>query len=209
MQAILRKISSTSHDSSVFLAGENVEYKYCIVNGESHVEKWEASGGGNRKLVGDGDTFDDGKFGDMPAHARPKSAAPPPRQHSEHIHVDLGSAPVRVGSAKASKFDQAIIDGNNKAGSWRQKLEMCKNFFYEKSVAEAAGFNMQKPDTEHLAAIAIYLHFLNTGQVCAHARMYACACMCVCARAYLCVGTCVRACVHVLGRVCFCVLGLV
>eukprot|EP00281_Chroomonas_sp_CCMP1168_P018805 CAMPEP_0206228300 /NCGR_PEP_ID=MMETSP0047_2-20121206/9098_1 /ASSEMBLY_ACC=CAM_ASM_000192 /TAXON_ID=195065 /ORGANISM="Chroomonas mesostigmatica_cf, Strain CCMP1168" /LENGTH=1066 /DNA_ID=CAMNT_0053651539 /DNA_START=96 /DNA_END=3292 /DNA_ORIENTATION=+ len=148
---------------------DTVEYKYCIINDDGKVEKWEGSSGhSNRKLVPEASAAKDGKFGDMPAHARPKPPSGGPPQQQEHHNVDLGHASFNVGGGNANKFDQAIIDGNNKAGSWRQKLEMVKNFFYDKGAADAAGFNMERPSTEHLASIAIYLHFLSTGQVACH-----------------------------------------
>jgi hypothetical protein len=56
--------NTRSTNETLSNTGDNIEYKYCIVNGDGHVDKWEGSSGtGNRKLASDATTVSDGKFG--------------------------------------------------------------------------------------------------------------------------------------------------
>jgi hypothetical protein len=147
----------------------DVQYKYCIIGANDQIKSWESSGD-NRRLSADviaAGNRNDGQYGGGRASA---SAAPIASPHSGAGHhegaADLGRADVRIVSdGQLDAFGAALVRADKEGGSWRQKLDAVKALFYDAGAATAAGFSPTNPRTEHLASIAIYLHFLSTGQV--------------------------------------------
>ena len=142
----------------------DLQYKYCIIGANDQIKSWESSGD-NRRLPADvlaAGQRNDGQFG--AGAGRP---APPPPAHGGHHDgaPDLGRADVKVASdGQLDAFGAELVRADKAGGSWRQKLDAVKALFYDAGAAAAAGFDPAAPKTEHLASIAIYLHFLSTGQ---------------------------------------------
>ncbi|EKX40827.1 hypothetical protein GUITHDRAFT_164559 [Guillardia theta CCMP2712] len=170
--------------------GENIEYKYCIIGDSGKVLRWEGQGSSsNRKLTVTipkvtSDVLSKGEFHDSPvgidaggSGSHSHSSSKIERSHGtskRDDHKPSGHVDWQITSKELDKFGAAIVKANQENGSWRQKLEFVKTLFYDKSdsdpctpgdLATASGFNQQEPETSHLAMIAIYLHFLSTGQV--------------------------------------------
>uniref|UniRef100_A0A6T7TZR6 Uncharacterized protein n=1 Tax=Hanusia phi TaxID=3032 RepID=A0A6T7TZR6_9CRYP len=139
------------------------------------VLRWEGQGSSsNRKLTVTSDLLSKGEFSDSPfgkvagASANSHSSSQVEASHGsskKDDHKPSGHVDWQITSKDLDTFGAAIVKANQENGSWRQKLEFVKSLFYDKNVASASGFNQQEPETSHLAMIAIYLHFLSTGQV--------------------------------------------
>lgn len=89
-------------------AGE-VEYKYCMMNEDGSIAKWEDKGKTNRKVAADATSQDDGKYGAIPGAARaPPPGGPPTRENPSH-GVNLGDAKVNMVRCSSISGDDAHV----------------------------------------------------------------------------------------------------
>jgi phosphoglucan, water dikinase len=159
-----------------------VEYKYCIVRGNSIV-RWEDAKHGSNRVLPDAATsavvvVDDGDFGALPQskHALPlptnghhsndaetKRLPPGNRAFSPGQHL------VKLLDASHSQldvFENALVQMNSQQSSWRQRLSFIRSAFTDKELAETIGFVSTSIDC--LATVSVYLSFLSSGQVVCH-----------------------------------------